>query len=75
MDRVVSIKARQQANILFNGLVINSNLIINIGEDSVKPNMTEIIRELSMGFFEGVEILSKYYSRKKWSTFFSRIKQ
>ncbi len=64
MDRVASIKAKQQANILFNGAIISSDLIIKT--DSIgNTTSTEVIREQATGFVEGLEILSKYPVNEK----------
>jgi hypothetical protein len=60
MDRVASIKAKQQANVLFNGSTISSDLVIKTDENSNIVTSTEIIKEQSMGFVEGLELLSKY---------------
>jgi hypothetical protein len=60
MDRVALIKAKQQANTLFNGSVISSDVIIKTEEASGFTTSTEIIREQSMGFVEGLETLLKY---------------
>ena len=60
VDRVALIKAKQQANALFNGSVINSDIILKTDEGSSAVTSTEIIREQSMGFVEGIETLVKY---------------
>jgi len=60
MDRVALIKAKQQANTLFNGSVMSSDVIIKTEEASGFSTSTEIIREQSMGFVEGIETLIKY---------------
>ena len=60
MDRVALIKAKQQANTLFNGSVISSDVIIKTDEASSVTTSIEIIREQSMGFVEGIETLLKY---------------
>lgn len=60
MDRVALIKAKQQANTLFNGSTISSDMIIKTDEQANVVSSTEIIREQSMGFVEGLELLSKY---------------
>jgi hypothetical protein len=60
MDRVASIKAKQQANVLFNGSTISSDLVIKTDENSNVVTSTEIIKEQSMGFVEGLELLTKY---------------
>jgi hypothetical protein len=60
MDRVALIKAKQQANTLFNGSIISSDVIIKTDETSSITTSTETIREQSMGFVEGIETLLKY---------------
>lgn len=60
MDRVALIKAKQQANSLFNGSVINSDLVIQTDGKTGNIASTEIIREQSVGFVDGLETLSKY---------------
>jgi hypothetical protein len=60
MDRVALIKAKQQANTLFNGSTISSDIIIKTDEASSITTSSEIIREQSMGFVEGLESLLKY---------------
>ena len=60
MDRVALIKAKQQANTLFNGSTISSDMIIKTDEQANVVSSTEIIREQSMGFVEGLELLSKF---------------
>ena len=60
MDRVALIKAKQQANTLFNGSTISSDMIIKTDEHANIVSSTEIIREQSMGFVEGLELLSKF---------------
>jgi hypothetical protein len=65
MDRVSLIKAKQQANTLFNGSVISSDIIIKTDDTSVNSSSIEIIREQSMGFVEGLETLAKYPLNEK----------
>lgn len=60
MDRVALIKAKQQANTLFNGSTISSDIVIKTDEASNVTTSSEIIREQSMGFVEGLETLMKY---------------
>gem|GEM_PF-2233436 len=76
MDRVALIKAKQQANTLFNGSVISSDIIIYTEETSgsAKTQTTEIIKEQSMGFVEGLETLLKFDDNgKKVYTFFREL--
>jgi len=66
MNRVAEVKARQQANTFFNGSSLSSDLVIKTTEvkDSVKSNtsveMIESIRESSIGFVEGLELLINF---------------
>jgi len=64
-DRVALIKAKQQVNTLFNGSVISSDVIIKTEEKTGIITSTEIIREQSMGFVEGLETLAKFSSNEK----------
>jgi hypothetical protein len=64
MDRVASIKAKQQANTLFNGAKISSDVIIKTDEIGNNTS-TEIIREQAMGFIDGLEILNKFPLNEK----------
>jgi hypothetical protein len=59
-DRVALIKAKQQANALFNGSTITSEIIIKTDEVARSTTSTEIIKEQSMGFVEGLETLLKF---------------
>ena len=59
MDRVALLKAKQQANTLFNGSTINSDLIVFTDPRSEKAVTTERIREQSKGFIAGLEPLKK----------------
>jgi hypothetical protein len=61
MDKVASIKAKQQANVFFNGSVINSDMIIKIDGVSGSILSKEVISEQSIGFVEGLELLNKYH--------------
>jgi hypothetical protein len=65
MDRVALIKAKQQANTLFNGSTISSDIILKTDEAANLTTSTEIIREQSMGFVEGLETLTKYTVNEK----------
>jgi hypothetical protein len=65
MDRVALIKAKQQANTLFNGSNISSDLIIQTEVITGNTVSTESIREQSMGFVEGLEILLKFIENDK----------
>jgi hypothetical protein len=67
MDRVALIKAKSQANTLFNGSTISSDVVIYTGENTKKnnDNTSEMIREQAMGFVEGLENLLKFDSNEK----------
>jgi hypothetical protein len=65
MDRVALIKAKQQANTLFNGSTISSDIIIQTEVLTGNTVSTESIREQSMGFVEGLETLLKYIENDK----------
>ncbi len=66
MNRVAQVKARQQANTFFNGSTISSDLVIKTTEakDSIKTNTSvetiESIKESSLGFVEGMELLINF---------------
>ena len=76
MDRVALIKAKQQANTLFNGSVISSDIMIYTDEKTEKASSAEIIREQSMGFVEGLEMLNKFtIADKVIYTFYNKLKK
>jgi deoxyadenosine/deoxycytidine kinase len=66
MNRVAQIKARQQANTFFNGSTISSDLVIKTTQtkDSTSSKLTvemiESIRENSVGFVQGMELLINF---------------
>lgn len=66
MNRVAQVKARQQANTFFNGSTISSDFVIRTTEskDSIKSHTTietiESIKESSLGFVEGLELLINF---------------
>ena len=66
MIRVAQVKARQQASIFVNGSTISSDLIIKTTEsktgDSTQTNIEtlESIKENSVGFVEGMELLCNF---------------
>lgn len=66
MNRVAQVKARQQANTFFNGSTISSDLVIKTTEtknkDSTKSltETLESIKERSIGFVEGMELLINF---------------
>lgn len=65
MDKVALLKAKQQANTLFNGSTISSDIILKTDNESTITSSSEIIKEYSMGFVEGLETLSNYISNEK----------
>lgn len=70
-DRVASIKAKQQANALFNGSTIRSDIIIKTDETLTgnKVQTTEIIHEQTMGFVEGLSLLSSFETAGNKTTY------
>ena len=66
MIRVAQVKARQQASTFFNGSTISSDLVIRTSETKTKDTTTtvtemiESIKENSVGFVEGMELLSNF---------------
>lgn len=67
MNRVAQVKAQQQANAFFNGSTITSDLIIKTSESKkdsaqVVIETTELIKEQSSGFVEGMELLANFDS-------------
>ena len=68
------IKAKQQANSLFNGSVISSDVIIQTESSSGNSVSIETIKEQSMGFVEGIETLSKFiFNDKKVYIFYREL--
>jgi len=65
-NRVAQVKAQQQANTFFNGSIISSDLVIKTTEtkDSTSTKSTvemiESIRENSVGFVQGMELLTNF---------------
>ena len=66
MIRVAQVKARQQASAFFNGSTISSDLVIRTTETKTKDSTTtvtemiESIKENSVGFVEGMELLCNF---------------
>jgi len=66
MNRVAQVKAQQQANAFFNGSIISSDLVIKTTEtnDSTTTKSTvemiESIRANSVGFVQGMELLTNF---------------
>jgi hypothetical protein len=70
MSRVAQIKARQQASVFLNGSSISSDLLIQVSEtkkttgtESVVKTI-ESIREHSVGFVQGMELMINFLSAK-----------
>ena len=62
-DRVAQVKAKQYANTMFNGSTITSDMIIATETTSTgasETTTTELLREQSMGFVEGMEQLTSF---------------
>ena len=59
-DKAAQMKAKQMTNALLNGSVITSDAIIKTDENdkSINISSTEIVKEYSMGFINGIELLS-----------------
>lgn len=66
MNRVAEVKSRQQANTFLNGSTISSEMIIYTDETKKKDSTitsiktTEIIKENSMGFVNGMALLINF---------------
>ncbi len=66
MIRVAQVKARQQASTFFNGSTITSDLVIRTSETKTKDSTTNVtemiesIKENSVGFVKGMELLSNF---------------
>lgn len=76
LNRVAQVKARQQANTFFNGSNISSDIIIKTSEkkDSTGSKSTvemmESIKENSIGFVEGLELLINFdINQEKYMVF------
>ncbi len=70
-DKVAQMKAKQQANTMFNGSTISSESIIRTDENdkATEVTSTEIIREQSMGFVDGIEFLTSFESLDNKTTY------
>ena len=66
MDRVAQVKAQSQANTFLNGATISSDLIIKTTEKKSKDSTSvlvetiESIKQNSMGFTRGLELLTNF---------------
>ena len=56
MDKVAQIKSNQQANAIFNGSTISSDIIISTEQNGKAINISslEVIREQTMGIAKGL---------------------
>jgi hypothetical protein len=76
MDRVAQIKSNQQANAIFNGTTISSDIIITTEQNSkgVTTTSLELIREQTMGFVKGLMALMKFdHNGKKVFVYYQSI--
>ena len=76
-DKAAHMKAKQFANSLMNGSTITSDVILRTDENdnSTEVTSTEIIKEHSMGFINGLELLvaTKIQENKTTYIYFSKI--
>lgn len=76
-DKVAYMKAKQYVNTLVNGSTITSDFIIRTDEKDKKTELTsiEIIKEHSMGFIQGLELLlcKEIIAGKTTYVYFSKI--
>ena len=70
MNRVAQVKAQSQANTFFNGSMVTSNLVIRTTENKPKDSAStfkietlETIRENSIGFTLGLELLTNFENK------------
>jgi hypothetical protein len=71
-DRVAQVKAKQYANTMFNGSTITSDMIIRTETSSTGASetiTTELLREQSMGFVEGMEQLTSFEAEAGKTTY------
>jgi len=76
MDKVAQIKSNQQANAIFNGSTISSDIIISTEQNSkgVTTSSLEVIREQTMGFVKGLLALMKFdHNGKKVFVYYQSI--
>lgn len=70
INRVAQVKARQQASVFLNGSTISSDLVIQVSETKRNTNTETIvesiesIREHSVGFVQGMELMINFLSAK-----------
>jgi hypothetical protein len=62
MDKVAQIKSNQQANTIFNGSTVSSDIIISTEQNGkgITTSSLEVIREQTMGFVKGLMALMKF---------------
>jgi hypothetical protein len=76
-DKVAFMKAKQFVNTLVNGSTITSDQIIRTDENDIRTEITstEIVKEQSMGFIQGLELLfAKEITQNKTTfVFYSKI--
>ncbi len=71
-DRVAQVKAKQYANTMFNGSTITSDMIITTETTSTgasETTTTELLREQSMGFVDGMEQLTSFEAEAGKTTY------
>jgi hypothetical protein len=70
-ERVAQMKAKQQINSLLNGSIIESEVIINTSNTQKSEfEIAESIRESSMGFINGIELLKTITIKPNQTTYF-----
>jgi hypothetical protein len=70
-DKAANMKAKQMTNILLNGSVISSDAVIKTEETDKAVNIsnTEIVKENSMGFINGLELLKSLEINSNQTTY------
>jgi hypothetical protein len=70
-DKAAHMKAKQMTNILLNGSVITSDVVIKTDENdkSVTVSSTEIVKENSMGSINGLELLKAQEINPNYTTY------
>lgn len=71
-DKVASMKAKQQVNLLLNGSTISSESIINLSTNNQgsQNSISETIKESSMGFINGLQLLKTIMIKPNYTTYF-----
>lgn len=67
-DRVAQMKAKQNVNTLLNGSNISSETIINTSNSNI-TEITESIKENSMGFISGLQLLKTINNKPEFTTY------